>query len=146
VQFSNSLGTSFPFVLIVSWIFLVISAYCGCWRITRGPVFDRLNHDRNKIRKFIRERQAQLLDSVFVAAIAAGRAKDPDDLRPLTLDGVKAALEREKTSLEKAEKLMEGISSRFPRYYALQVWCYGIGVTLNGVFAALNLLVKAGRL
>lgn len=144
VQFSQSMGSEFPWILIASWGFLGIAAFCGCWRISRGPVFDRLNHQRNQIRNFIQKRSIELLDPVFVANIAAGRATDPDTLRTLTLDGVREALVREKQSLTKAESLMDGIAKKFPILYKVQYWSYVVGLLLNGLFASLNLLVKAG--
>jgi hypothetical protein len=142
-QFSPSMGTKWPWLLIASWLALIISGLVGGWRITLMPSYYRLNLAANELERYIQGRKTRLGDHSFQTKLRTGKVTDGETGQSFTEDGWKAGIKVGEGKLVLARDNMRKIQSKIPWSFRIQAATFGVGIFLNGAFCSVNFLEKS---
>jgi hypothetical protein len=142
-QFSPGMGNQWPWVLIVSWCFYLLSTLFGGLRLIRIVTHSRINQQRLQIKEFISQRITDIASGQVEIAAEYGRLLDSETGKPITLEILQAGLKLEQEKLKKAEKVLDQAGKYMAGLFRSQFWCLVVGLFLNGAFAAKNLLEKS---
>lgn len=136
IQFSPAMGVRLPWLLIMSWMFLLSSGFVGGWRLLYIPVANRANIEANRA-----ESEVKRLRDPQLQISAAYGAKDERGNRvtPEILDSWINSAEKNHKHF-RAETIR--ISKWFPVYFQFQMWTFFVGVVGNTVFAAINFYAR----
>lgn len=141
VQFSPKMGHEFAWLLVASWVCLLLSGFFGGWRLVHKPVAIKLNLRRNEYKEDLQ----RWLDPNYQASLAAGRVLDPSG-KPLTKE-MQATLEKERRgAITQSEAEMKAYNGKFVARARVQIWLLAGGLLANGVFSAINYLSEGGTL
>jgi len=135
LQFSPAMGAAWPWALIISWVFYLLSVFCGGLRLVRNVTFSRVEYSHTKIKEFMKERIAMLLSD---------NPKMYDHLTgmPMTVTDIQKDLTIKGKELKDTDDLLKKAGKWMVELFRGQFWSLVIGLALNGVFIAKNFLDK----
>lgn len=142
-QYSPGMGIRWPWLLILSWAFLITSGLVGGWRLVQLDVHHQYTLRRSKLTASVVHRQKSLLDPSLLDRLESGEILDQESYKAFTVAGAREDLEAGKKNLAKLKENMEKVAPRVATLFKWQWVTFVIGIVFNGSFAAVNYLAKA---
>ena len=126
-QFSTNLKL-FPYLLLLGWIILFVSALLGGWRIyILSSIY------------FINANLLQSINRVSILKESGGALVDENGLR-WTREQYEEALERNEKLAAESRQMLEAFSPKANKIYHVQIFTLMAGLFIIGLFTAINFI------
>jgi hypothetical protein len=142
VQFSPSYGYNWPWLLVLSWICLLLAALGGGWRLNQRSIMLQLNAQKIGFDQAVAETRKSLAsiqhlgdDAIFPTVSFEGK--------PATKQMLREFLKHNERESRKCDELMKAFNDTADVWFYSQVTLFILGLVANGTFTAYNYLLKA---